>query len=295
MSALVRGTQDNPMMQDAREQPLLQVRRIYAGFVQGLFHAAPPGSYHWEPDAKVTEIIITDENPIQVDVVGKRPAVTFTRGPVQFFGLGLDDMISYDQSTGAKKKSILLPGTMTINCCSRNDLESEYLASVIAEQFWMHRELLMRAGFFEIGRNFMIGAPSPAGSIVAGDSADEWYVTSVTSPFHINRTSKFSPLNTRIAQEIAANLSTSPSITRTSTWGPVASPPGNGNPPWQQQYPSEEEQLPKVPHPLDPTKKVSIRSVHPNRPGIRPPAIRGRTIPVAGGDVEGSAKLTFKV
>jgi len=290
MSALVRQTQDCLTNTSSREQPLLHVRRMYVGFVQGLFHAAPHGSYHWDPDMEVTELVVTDENPIQVDVVGKRPAITFTRGPVQFFGVGMDDMISFDASTGTKKKSILLPGTMSINCCSRNDLECEYLAGVVAEQFWMHRELLMRAGFFEIGRNFMIGAPSPAGSIVAGDSADEWYVTTVTSPFHINRTAIFSPLNNRIAQEVAVSLSTRPSVVPYSTWGQRV--PGGG----LQQYEGEQEEvLPKVPHPLDPTKTVTIRSVYPNRPGIRPPAIRGRTIPVGPGPVEGSTKLTFKV
>lgn len=290
MSSLVRKTQDCLTNTSAREQPLLQVRRIYAGFFQGLFYAAPHGSYHWDPDPRTTEIIITDENPIQTEVIGKRPAITFTRGPVQFVGLGIDDMLSYDARTGTKKKSMLLPGTMSINCCSRNDLESEYLAGVCAEQLWMHRELLMRAGFFEIGRNFLIGAPSPAGSIVAGDSADEWYVTTVNSPFHINRTSSFSPLNTRIAQDVAVRLSTRPHVIRYSTWGQRANE-------GLQQYEGEQEDvLPKVPHPLDPTKTVVVRGVYPNRPGIRPPAIRGRTIPVRPVDVEGSdTELVFKV
>lgn len=289
MSALIRRTQDCLTNTSAGEQPLLHVRRMYVGFVQGLFHAAPRGSYHWDPDGISTEIIITDENPIHVDTVGKRPAISFTRGPVQFVGLGLDDMLSFDASTGTKKKSILLPGTMSINCCSSNDIESEYLASVVAEQLWMHRELLMRAGFFEIGRNFIIGAPSPAGSIVAGDSAAEWYATTISSPFHINRTASFSPLNTRIVQDISINLTARPYTVPYSTWG---QPAIQGF----QQYEGEQDGLPKMPHPLDPTKQVTVRSVYMNRPGIRPPAIRGRTIPVKQADVEGSlAKLTIKV
>lgn len=287
MSTL-RQTQDCLTNTQAREQPLMQVRRVYVGFVQGLFHAAPMGSYHWDPDARSTEVIITDENPVHTSVVGKRPAITFTRGPVQFFGLGIDDMISFDARTGTKKKSMLLPGTMNINCCSRNDLESEYLAGVVAEQLWMHRELLMQAGFFEIGRNFMIGAPSPAGSIVSGDSADEWYVTTVASPFHINRTSAFSPLNTKVVQGIVANLGVRPSIVRHSQWGPRAAE-------GLQQYPDEQEGLPKILHPLDPTQTVVVRAVYPNRPGIKPPAIRGRTIPVEPDDVKESTKLTIKV
>lgn len=289
MSSLIRQTL-NASDTDAREQPLLQVRRLYVGFVQGLFHAAPLSTgYHWDPSPATTQIFVTDENPIHTETVGQRPAISFTRGPVQFVGLGIDDMLAFDSSTGTKKKSMLLPGTMSINCCSRNDLESEFLAGLVAEQLWMHRELLMRAGFFEIGRNFMISAPSPAGSIVAGDSADEWYATTVTSPFHINRTSIFSPLNTRIAQEVVMQLTAQPSVTPYSQWG---FPAAQG----MQQYDGEQEGLPKMPHPLDPSRTVTVRSVYPNRPGLRAPAIRGRTIPVEQSGVGGSGvKSTFKV
>ena len=92
-------------------------------------------------------------------------------------------MLESDPRTGQQTKSVLVPGTMVVNASSRVPLESERIAWICAEQLWLHRELLMKAGFFEIGRSPAISAVSPAGSIIMNDGADEWYATSVTCPF----------------------------------------------------------------------------------------------------------------
>lgn len=268
--------------------PLEQVRTLYVGFCQGLFAAAPLGTFHFSPSLEETEIIITDENPIQLTTVGKRPAVSFTRGPVQSYSLGQDDMLSYDFETGQKKKSVLIPGTMSINCCSRVDLESERLAWIIAEQLWMNRELLMRAGFFEIGRQFVIGSPSPAGSIVAGDSGDEWYCTTVSSPFQFYRTSVFTPLNTHIVEGINASYEVD-HFKNYNPKGPVEPEPGTANLPYRIGQRAPGIHAPRVPHPLNPAQTVVVRAAHPFRGGLRPPAIRGRNLPIQQPPVEQSS------
>jgi hypothetical protein len=257
--------------------PLEQVRTLYVGFCQGLFSAAPTGSYRWAPALEDTEIVITDESPIHVDTVGKRPALSFTRGPVQSFSLGQDDMLSYDFETGKKKKSILVPGTMSINCCSRNDLESERLAWIIAEQLWLHREMLMKAGFFEIGRQFVVGAPSPAGSIVAGDSADEWVCTTISSPFQFYRTSQITPLGRDILSGI--NLQFSSLSQTVNPEGPVQGTTG-ADPPFHVCETAPGMGPGMVPHPLNPAQMVTVRSTRPNAAALRPPAIGGRAIPI---------------
>jgi len=192
-----------------RYTPLQHLRWIYCRFVQGLFHAAPRGAYHWEPDATMTEIVITGESVVNASVVGLRPAVSFTRGPLRFFTLGHDDMLGFDMQTGQKKKSVLVPGTISVNCCSRNDLESEQIAWVVAEQLWMNRDLLMKTGFFEVGREPAVGSPSPAGSLVSNDSGEEWYATTITCPFQFYRTGTNTPLGAHIANSIGLSLNTS--------------------------------------------------------------------------------------
>ena len=275
-----------------RNSPLEQIRTLYVGFCQGLFSAASKGSYRWSPLVHETEIYITDENPIQVEAVGQRPAVSFTRGPVQSYSLGQDDMLSYEFETGKKTKSILVPGTMSINCCSRVDLESERIAWVIAEQLWLHRELLMRAGFFEIGRQFVVGSPTPAGSIVAGDSGDEWYCTTVSSPFQIYRTSQITPLGAHIVDGV--NLQLSAGANPVGSTGPAANP-GGADPPFGVTSAAPGVSTAVVPHPLNPAQMVQVRASHPYKSGVRPPAIMGRTIPIQQVVVEQSVAPTTVV
>ena len=269
-----------------REEPLVQVRRVYVAFAQGLFHAAPLGSYHWEPDIKTTEIVITDENPINLSAVGKRPAISFTRSPVQFCHVGIDDLDKYDFYTGSKQKAILIPGTMCINFCSRNDLESENLAWIYAEQLWMHRMYLIQAGMFEIGRSIVVGSPSPPGSIVQNDGGEEWYVTTIQSPFQFSRTSRATPLGAQIVQEISMRMHIGEHANVDK--GPVLDPSGANLPYEFVEENYGQETLPKVKDPRDPTREVFIRSLHPYRPGLRGLTIRGRPIPIQRADVEDS-------
>lgn len=283
--------------------PLEHVRTLFVRFVQGLFYTAPPGAYHWEPN-DMSELFVTDENPIKIEEIGTRPAVSVTRGPVQFYSLGLDDMLGYDFPTGKKQKSVIVPGTMVINCCSRVEAECERLAWIIGEQLWANRELLMKAGFFEVGRQPSFGAPSPAGSIVTGDNADEWYCTALTCPFQFYRTTNVTPLGPRILQGI--DLAMRASVKPVRILGPADAPGA--------EYPTFAEGCPPpsfapeasdvngdspnpgssaparnvVPHPLNPSQMVTYRSVRPNSPAVKPPSIGGRSIPLSTATMEES-------
>jgi hypothetical protein len=297
---------------DFRYSPLEYVRSLFVGFYQGLFAAAPVGMYHWNEDDELSQIYISDESPVKATNIGQRPAISFSRGPVSFFSLGLDDMLETDVRTGSKTKSVLIPGIMTVNCSSRVSLESERIAFICAEQLWLHRELLMKAGFFEIGRNAQVSAPSAAGSIVQSDAADEWYVTTVPCPFQFYRTSMVTPLGAKIVRELALNLRTrllpvNKQYTRIGghcgamenggadlpvgvrgcpppAFAPQASDVYGGTP-----RPGE---LPRVletqPHPLNPAQTVVVRGVRPNCPAVRPPGMGGRSIPITTPSVEES-------
>ena len=292
--------------------PLEHVRSLFVGFFQGLFHASPPGAYHWEAADDASEIYISDENPLKGEVLGMRPGISCTRGPIQFYSLGLDDMVSYNFKTGTKRKSVLVPGTMVVNCSSRVSIESERIAWICAEQLWLHRELLMSAGFFEIGRQPAIGSPSAAGSIIIADSGDEWYVTPVTCPFQFYRTSQVSPLGKNIVQELSLHLraraqrvdqqyktfdghggtASSPMVDppylteerMPPPFAPAASDSTGGTP----NPGSPPPDLRLVPHPLNPAQMVTIRAARGNSPAVRPPGMGGRPIPIAPTTVEES-------
>jgi len=273
-----------------RLNPLRQVRFLYTGFVQGLFYAQPRGSYHWELDPQDSEIIITSESPIHVDQANTRPIIGFTRAPVAFQHLGLDDLDEYDPQTGRKVKRVLIPGTMVINCCSRNDLESEHLAWVVAEHIWILRDLLMNKGFYDIGRNIQIGSPSSPGAIVEGDAADEWFCTSLTSPYSFHRASSRSPLDTGVVDAISVRLGYEAG--RLIPRGIPQTAQG-ANPPLliEERFPPgyapgvPQPTLPLAPHPLNPAKTVTVRRARTSAFGLRPPGIGNRTFLTLQGPV----------
>jgi hypothetical protein len=292
--------------------PLEHVRSLFAGFYQGLFQASPLGAYHWDEDDQLTEIYITGESVAKAEVIGLRPAITIVRSPVQFYTLGLDDMLGYDFRTGKKTKSVLVPGTMVVNCCSRVPLECERIAWIAAEQLWLHREMLTQQGFFEVGRQPAIGAPSAAGSIIICDENDEWFVTSVTCPYQFSRTSQYTPLNARVVREITMRMRTGTTAVQeqfvtTSGHGGPPSAPGGGlpyeietrmPPPFAPQASdvygntpnpgAGPPQLPQVPHPRNPAQWVTVRAARPNGIAVRPPGMGGQPIPLAASPVEES-------
>jgi len=282
--------------------PLQHVRYLYAVFVQGVFYSLPRGSFHWEESLQDTEIVITAESPLQLGTLNDRPGITFTRSPVSFFQLGFDDMLLLDAKTGKKTKSLLIPGTMVINCCSKNDLESEQLAWVTAEKIWLLRDLLMQQGFYDIGRSLQVGSPSQAGAIVQGDGADEWFCTSIVSPYHFYRTSSFLPLGRPILHEIDINMrAEAPPLVQVAngTVNPYGLPdvfppppfaPGAENPNVRTR--DNPNGLPLVPHPLNPNILVSVRSSRADRTGVRPPSINGHVLPIASDCVEESVGST---
>lgn len=281
-------TRDRQAIQGSsfKNTPLEQVRTLLIRFVQGLFNGAPTGAYHWEPEDSRTEIIIRDENPIQVEKVAQRPAVNFTMGETQFYSVGMDDLISYNFAQGKKVKSFLAPGVMSINVCSRVDIECHNLAWVIAEHIWLLREILLRQGFFEIGRGIRISPPSSAGSLVSGDSGEEWYCSTISVPWQFVRMSSFTPLGQHVVQNIETFLSTAPlqpveskgwpsdpsgfpySIQECAppSFAPLASDARGGSP---DPAGVKSNPLRRVPHPLNPAKLVTVRTVRPNRAGLR--------------------------
>lgn len=270
---------------------LVYLRSVFIAFTQGLYATAPEG-YKWTPDLETTQVIITDEAPINIDVIGKRPAISFTRGPIQSYNFSMGDMVDTDLETGAKTKAILVAGTMSINCCSRIDLESERLAWFIAEQMGIHRELLMKKGFFDIGRNWVVGAPSPAGSIVSGDGGDEWYVTLVSMPFQIHRNSLSVPLGAEILNGFDVRLNSTLQVNANAK-GPVST--DGANLPYEVKNTTNDKPPYIQPHPLNPNQNVVVKSAYPFRQGLRPPSINGRTIPIVTQVVEESGERVTTV
>jgi hypothetical protein len=175
--------------------------------MQGLFEKADPGCFKWHESLEETELVITDESPIKLDVVGKRPCISTVRGQVAWGKTSLDEMQTRSMSNDSRKHTDLLSGNMTINCCSREPLESEYIAWIVANHTWLLRRLVMKhTPVHEFGRGQVVGAPTPAGAIVTGDTEAEWVCTPIQIPFFLQISGKVTPLNLTLLKEIEAKF-----------------------------------------------------------------------------------------
>ncbi len=235
------------------DNPILQIRRLYCAFVQGVFQKLAPERYRWLEEDTQTKIYITSENTLDTDVLQMRPGISFTRAPMAMQHLGFDDWIDLNQGTGAKTKSVLLPGTMIINCCSSVDLESEEIAWFTAENLWLIRDVLQHQGFYDVGRNLQVGSPSPANAIIQNDQGKEWYCTAVTSPFVYNRTSRMVPLNKMILDEVRMSIAVN-NIKPVVSAMPVEVFGTN-------QSPDAQAPGTTYPHPLNPAKTVTLKTI----------------------------------
>jgi hypothetical protein len=100
-----------------------------------------------------------------------------------------------------------VPGVIYVNCCSRNDLESEHIAWVSMEHIWLLNEEIEQAGIFDVGRDLYIAEPAPASSLVSGNQGEEWYCTAVQVPVLFPRTSSVSPLDGGLAERVEMRTS----------------------------------------------------------------------------------------
>jgi hypothetical protein len=287
MAAKIPETAPTPRVPTSFQYtPMEALRSTFVGFLQGLFHNAPSGCYHWEEDENDTEITIQDESTVKEEVIAKRPVITIVRGPMQFSTHAIDDLISYDADIDRKTKGVIVSGTMTVNCCSRVSLESEKIAWISMEHMWVLRQVLIESGLYETGRGAQLGSPSPAGSIIADGKGDEYIVTPVMMPVQFIRKSSFMPLNKQVVQDIVNRITANIPRIRSVGPGPMSSheypqslqrcPPGQfypgatdsfGRTPTPGVDPAD--RLPKVPHPLNPAVQVVVKQVRPHRPGLR--------------------------
>lgn len=191
------------------ENPLLHVTRLCLSFLQGLFEQAPDGHFHWVDNMERSEIIITDESPLQSELINKRPAVVTVRSPVAFAGIALEQLQSMSIRTGERVHTDMIAGHMTFNCLSSKKVEAEQLGWLVGRHLWILHRIFLQAGFHKFGERIQILAASPAGAIIQGDSQGEILNVPVVVPIFFQWTEKITPLNLRVLQGVEARMTVS--------------------------------------------------------------------------------------
>ena len=178
---------------------LSDTKDILLRFLQHFFFLQPVGQgcYHFEPgktfgqnqdlgstDEKESELIISDQGPLNTDSVEKRPALILSRGPFAYANASLDQLLTLDFTDGKRTHTDLITGSFVINCVSRVGLESETLGLLVAKAIRIYRRQLQKAGFFYIGHQVQVGTETPAGGLVAGDSDEDFINVPITFPVY---------------------------------------------------------------------------------------------------------------
>lgn len=208
MSVSTQTAQNDPCFQTREENPIFFTTRRFVQFLQGLFATSPPGYFHWNPDDRNSELVISEEFPLDSETLGERPALTVQRSDLQWQGLGIDDFQFIDYRTGKRTHTDLLSGTMSVICLSKVPTEAEYLAWLVSRHTWILRKVLMRSGLHELGRKGVITRPTKAGDIVPNDP--DYIACTVFSPYHFQWQDRIEELNRPLLSNVTATANITP-------------------------------------------------------------------------------------
>lgn len=217
-----RVSQGVPQPQGFGEDPLTQFARLFCKFLQIVFGTFEKGAYRWDAEEKNTDITISDQNPIDKEVVEKRPAIIVSRGPAAFANIALDQFAgpllvkdasgkftftpNNDPVSGAVRHTDLISASMTYNCLSREGIEAQRIAWIALYATRVLKRFLLGAGLHRVGEELQVGSESPPGSIVTGDP-NEIILVGVQVPFYFQDTWTTSPLNKSLLTKVAVALS----------------------------------------------------------------------------------------
>lgn len=191
---LLRFLQDFFYQMDAGQQPSL----FHFEPLDATVDQADPEAY--QSDEKVTELIITDAGSVNTETIEKRPCIVVSRGPFAYGNTSMDQLLSINSSDGMQTHTDLLTGSFVIHCISREGLEAERLAVIVARAIRYFRLQLQKAGFFNIGTIIQVGAESSPGQLLSGDSAEDFIDVPVSIPVYYQESWTNTPESTALAR-----------------------------------------------------------------------------------------------
>lgn len=206
MSVSVPTVAPSPKGSSWAENPLEHLVRLCIIFAQELWKEAPTGNFKWDPDETVSEILITDDAPLEPEVIEKRPAIVSVRSQCGWAGIGLDQLQNLSIKTGERVHTDMISGNLTLNCLSRVKTEAELIAWVTANHFWVLKYVLMKCGFHKIGEQIQVLSASPPGAIISGDTEGEIINVPVVIPFHFQHSVTVSEEGLRVLNKIEQTI-----------------------------------------------------------------------------------------
>lgn len=121
-------------------------------FLQALFSTFPPGSnFHWDENPEERELEIMGKETDNLEKTDTRPKIVVYRGPMQWEGRSLGNMVGSQNLSIAKRQyADINDGTISINSFSREGLESDRLSNICYMAIKQFRPVLQKFGFLMI-------------------------------------------------------------------------------------------------------------------------------------------------
>ena len=133
-----------------------------------------------------TEIIITDQQPAQVENTNKRPIISTSRGAATFSSTSMSQAMQPVFESPRKVISDMLGCSMTISVVAREGLEAQSLAYLLFRMIPIFKPSIMRLGrLHAIGNNITLTQETQMGQIVPGSATPEWKMVQLIVPFYI--------------------------------------------------------------------------------------------------------------
>jgi hypothetical protein len=144
-------------------------------FLQALFSNFPPGKFHYDDSPEVSEIAIEGQNTDNLTAVDPRPKIVVARGAVQMQKTGINNTVgSRNLSLLNRQLTVIQAGTVGISCYSREDLEADRIAEIVASAIESMTDVIRQLGFLEI-RATAIGQRA----MIKSDARPDLFVTPV--------------------------------------------------------------------------------------------------------------------
>lgn len=205
MTDLKLSSPGEPQPQGIGEDPLFWATKLFVRFLQVVFHTFDKGSYRWEPDLEMTDIVIADQGTMALEVVEKRPSIICMRGPAMWSNIAMDQFKEFDFETGTRSHTDLIACSMLYQCMAREGLEAQRLAWISSYATRTLKRNLMRAGLHRVGENVDMGAETDAGALM-GDSAKEISLVQVAVPFFFQNTYSIGPVDNLLLKDLNLRL-----------------------------------------------------------------------------------------
>lgn len=148
---------------------------VFSNFLQGWFGHEEyiQTGMHWlgkagssDDSHETSELIITAKKPT-IDDIEKTPHLTIVVGPLQWSGIGLDQMQETKMSSGERIHTDLVPGTVGFHCQAKSGMLARRLAWHASLAVLILRRLIMRvARVHHIATNPSISGETSPGAIV---------------------------------------------------------------------------------------------------------------------------------